>query len=441
MKQTGKMISILLCICCLLSSAAFTGAAQNDIHNVIFMIGDGMGYNHLKLAEEQGYEIFMDDAPDLQGWSRTRSANNRVTDSAAGATALACGVRTNNHVLGLYPFGLKRIYAQPRSLTENAIYHGMKTGIVTSDSTAGATPAGFSVHTSDRGNTEDIIAQQLSSRIDLIWGYNDQKATKDAVETAGFTHIAYQDELLALEPGSRSYGQFAHNVWKLDRSANTPSLAEMTEKAISLLDTNNDNGFFLMVEGAHIDKNSHASRDGQNDYPEKVENVSIAAKGFDDAVRAAVDFAREDGHTIVLITADHETGDLRFDESTGRLTFHSASHTGANVPIFVYGANDLFENGATINNCSIANRLAEKLGWNERFPIKDALGTVAEPSEEPTADQPCFSIIEKVKDFFHTLIAWIKDVFKRLFNDTKINEQLTAPWSLIAASSSSIPNK
>ncbi len=415
MKRTGKLLALLLCLCCLLSSAVFAGAAQGEIRNVIFMIGDGMGYNHLKLAESQGYEIFMDDAPDLQGWSRTRSADNEVTDSAAGATALSCGYRTNNRMLAIFPGLLKRQRVQPRSVTENAILHGMKTGIVTSDSTAGATPAGFSVHTDDRGNTEDIVAQQLKSKIDLIWGYAESKAAKADVEEAGFRYVAYQDELAALETGSRSYGQFAHNVWKLNLSKNTPSLAEMTEKAIDLLNADNDKGFFLMVEGAHIDKNSHASKDGKNDYPEKVANVSIAAKGFDNAVSAAVDFARADGHTLIVITADHETGDLRFEEANGRMTFHSASHTGANVPIFVYGADDLFENGAEINNCDILNLLAAKLGWSERFPIEDPVGTIADPAGDPTPKPTEKKALEKVEEILLQIYRWFKDLFTRLF--------------------------
>lgn len=415
MKQTKRLLAILLCLCCLLSSAVFAGAAEAEIHNVIFMIGDGMGYNHLKLAEEQGYEILMDDAPDLFGWSRTRSANNEVTDSAAGATALACGLRTNNRVLGLFPNKLKSVYSQARSLTENAILHGMKTGVVTTDSVAGATPAGFSVHTSDRGNTEDIITQQLKSKIDLIWGKAESFATQEKVEASGFRYISTQKDLAALAPGSRSYGQFTNSLWKLSLSANTPSLAEMTEKAVSLLNAENDKGFFLMVEGAHIDKHSHSSKDGQYDYPEKVRDVSIAAKSFDNAVCAAVDFARKDGHTLVIITADHETGDLRFEEETGRMTFHAASHSGVNVPVFVFGAEDLFENGSEIDNYSIPNRLAAKLGWSERFPIEDAYGQIAEPSDTPETEQPSAKPIEKVKAFFLHIFAWIKDLFEKLF--------------------------
>ncbi len=132
-------------------------------------------------------------------------------------------------------------------------------------------------------------------------------------------------------------------------------------------------------------------------------------------MRAAVDFAREDGHTLVLITADHETGDLRFDEETGRLTFHSASHSAANVPVFVYGATDLFENGAEMDNYSITNLLAAKLGWSERFPIEDAIDPGTDPSEDPGADQPSNTFFEKVKDFFRSIFDWIKRFFSNLF--------------------------
>ena len=416
MKRTAKLLSLLLCLCCLLSSAVFADAAGGKIRNVIFMIGDGMGYNHLKLAEEQGYEIFMDDAPDLQGWSRTRSANKNVTDSAAGATALACGVRTNNRMLAVFPDEAQRETVQPRSLTENAVLHGMKTGIVTTDLTTGATPSGFSVHTLDRGDTESIVAQQLKSNIDLIWGSDESLAPQETVEDAGFRYVATQKALAALTPGTRSYGQFTHSLWKLSLSENTPSLAEMTAKAVSLLTTNNKKGFFLMVEGAHIDKNADDSKDGLKDYPEKVENTSVAVKTFDNAVRAAVDFAEKDGHTLVLITADHETGDLRFEEENGRMTFHSASHTAANVPVFVYGASDLFEDGAEMDNRDIPNLVAKTLGWTERFPVEDPVGTIAAPPAEPETPvkpETSGSFVEKLRDFFLRLWQWIIDFFSR----------------------------
>ena len=434
MKRTKQLLAILLCLCCLLSCAVFAGAAEGgEIRNVIFMIGDGMGYNHLKLAEEQGYEIFMDDSPDLQGWSRTRSTNNKVTDSAAGATALSCGVRTNNGMLCVFPDEEKRELVQPRIITENAILHGMKTGIVTTDETNGATPAGYSVHTLSRSNTDDIIAQQLKSKIDLILGKKQSAATKSAVEAAGFRYLSTRADLEALTVGTRGYGQFGSSLWKLNLSDSKPSLAQMSQKAISLL--NGDKGFFLMVEGAHIDKNADDSQDGIVDYPVKVMNTAEAVKTFDDAVRAAVDFAREDGHTLVVITADHETGDLRYEEETGRMTFHSASHSAANVPVFVYGATDLFENGAEMDNRDIANLIAAKLGWEERFPIEDPVSTDPDPEEEPvTETQPVSEtepaktdgsadsssgffdcMMQSIRDFFARIAQWFRDLFDKMF--------------------------
>ena len=416
MKRTQNLLALLLCLCCLLSSLAFAGAAKGEIRNVIFMIGDGMGYNHLKLAEEQGYEIFMDDAPDLFGWSRTRSANKKVTDSAAGATALACGVRTKNHMVAVYPQSLKRSFVQPRSLTENAILHEMKTGIVTTDLTTGATPAGFSVHTLHRGNTEDIAAQQVASSIDLLWGSDVEAAARTSAEEAGFTYVTNRAEMLKLTPGERSFGQFADELWKATLPENDPSLSEMTEKAISLLSSGNENGFFLMVEGAHIDKKADDSQDGLVDYPEKISDVCTAVQTFDAAVRAAVDFAQKDGHTLVFITADHETGDLRYEEETGRMTFHSASHSSANVPVFIYGAGDLFENGAEMDNRDIPNLVAESLGWSERFPIEDPVDDGAEEAqtEQPPENEGNFLLRtwHRIKGFFVNLgksvrgVAW-----------------------------------
>jgi alkaline phosphatase len=404
MKRTGKLLALVLCLLCLLSVAAPAAAgADSGICNVIFMIGDGMGYNHLKMAEEQGYDIWMDDAPDLMGWSRTRSANNDVTDSAAGATALACGVRTNNDMLAVYPEQVKRGFVQPRSLTENAALHGMRTGVVTTDQTNGATPAAFSVHALSRSDTEDIVAQQLQCGVDLIWGKAQSAATQSATEEAGRVYVSDSAGMDALSAGSRSYGQFTNSLWKLNPQGNSPTLQQMSEKALALLTEGNDKGFFLMIEGAHIDKHSHSSQDGVYDYPEKLANAAEAVKAFDNTIRAMVEFARADGHTLVIITADHETGDLRYEESNGRMTYHSAGHSGANVPVFVYGANDLFQNGAEFDNRDIANMLAGKLGWTERFPIEDA-----------ATDQKTGESASKTRSFFWQIWANIRDFFLRI---------------------------
>lgn len=377
--KSKRFLSLLLALAMVFSLFApqvvLAAAVSEDgsYKNVIFMIGDGMGENHLRLAVQEGYDLFMVENADLRGQSKTRSLSDSVTDSAAGATALACGVRNTNGCVGTYSIDPSGILLRPRSITENAIAHGMKTGVVTTDSTAGATPAGFSAHVKARGMAEEITAQQLASDIDLIWGAAVDATNREAVEAMGITYVSNKAELEALAPGSRSFGQFSGSFWRpapLDNSG-LPTLEELTVKAISLLNADNENGFFLMVEGAHIDKNSHATaEDGTADYAEKHERVAAAVKGFDNAVKAAVEFAREDGDTLVVVTADHETGSLYLEG--GAYRFHSGSHSGANVPLLVYCCSDLITESAAVPNRSIPGRIAEKLGWSSpEFPKAD----------------------------------------------------------------------
>ena len=244
------------------------------------------------------------------------------------------------------------------------------------DGTTGATPAGFSVHVNDRGEGEKITKRQLASDIDLIWGAAVSAATRSDVEALGMAYVSTLDEMNALTAGTRSFGQFSGSTWRstLPEGDASPTLQQMSEKAVELLNTDNENGFFLMVEGAHIDKNSHREDGKVVDFPEKRADAAEAVKTFDDTIRAMVEFARADGHTLLIVTADHETGDLY--EENGEYTYHSGSHTGANVPVFVYGASDLFAPGEAVKNSSLPRRVAKKLGWSTaEFPSL-ALGKV-----------------------------------------------------------------
>lgn len=361
-----KVFAVLLSLTLIFCSLSIAGCAEdgNKIKNVIVMIGDGMGENHLNLAKQEGAELFMESSYDLRGQSKTRSLME-VTDSAAGATALACGVRVINGTIGVYGFDPFGLFATPRSITETAIAHGMKAGVVTTDSTTGATPAGFSTHVISRQLDSAIADEQLSSDLDLIWGaatdsFNEQEAADN-----GFSVVTTKEEMQALTSDERSYGQFSDNMWKLEVPEDdaSPNLTEMTEKAIALLD--NDDGFFLMVEGAHIDKHSHGSANGFH-YPEKVANMTEALEEFDNAIEAAVRFAREDGETMVIVTADHETGAI-MQQDDGKYVYTSGSHSAANVPLFVYGSDTLIPNGEAVDNKSIPQRIADTLSFTD-FP-------------------------------------------------------------------------
>ena len=408
-----KWLCFLLCAVLAFGTFCFAvpaGADEAQIKNVIFMIGDGMGINHLRLAEQEGYTLFMEQNADLTGWSRTRSASSSVTDSAAGATALSCGVRVNNGQVCVFPSSMEKTGLRPRIITENAAAHGMRVGIVTSDKTNGATPAGFSAHTESRDNGTDISNQQLASGFDLIWGADTSSVTSSAAEANGFTYFTNVTGLRALKPGERSFGQLPSDCWSLTPSKSSPTLAEMTRTAVSLLSADAPDGFFLMVEGAHIDKFADdKADDGAVDYPEKRAKTAECVAAFDLAVQAAVKFAREDARTLVIVTADHETGNLYFDDAAGEYAFHSASHTGSNVPIFVYGASDLFAAGTETDNRGIPNLIAERLGWTERFPIED-------PAPQPPAEEPSGSTEEETdgRNIFQRIIDWFRRIFSTI---------------------------
>ena len=330
------------------------------VKNVIFMIGDGMGGNHLeKTKAEENVSLAMENV-DFRGSSKTRSLSNSVTDSAAGGTALSTGERTSNGAIGVYMTDLTATFSYPKNITELCIEKGMLTGVVTTDETSGATPSSFSAHESDRGRAKEISQDQLNSDIDLIWGAENGYVTKSEAETVGFEYVKTYEEMMALPEGGRSFAQFDNNLWTLDQSdSNTPTLKQMTMKAIDILD-DTDEGFFLMVEGAHIDKHSHSNED---------EDMKEALLSFDETIEAVLEYARNEGETLVIITADHETGAITLKGD--KYEFTSGSHSGVNVPVLVYGSDKFIRPGETVNNYELPIRVAYTLGFAEdQFPFE-----------------------------------------------------------------------
>ncbi|NLA76846.1 MAG: alkaline phosphatase [Clostridiales bacterium] len=336
---------------------------KTQVKNVIFMIGDGMGENHLEMTKQAtGKELVMDTFP-IRGQSETASASSTVTDSAAGGTALACGVRTINGCIGVYNTDFTGAFSHPLNLCEAAMGIGKKVGVVTTDSTSGATPASFSAHTSSRSNEEDISLQQLSAGYDLIWGAPSTSVTADGAQANSLAFVTTLSQMNALTPGTKSFGQFGGDLYLLDNPADDqPVLSEMTVKAIELLD-NDEEGFFLMVEGAHIDKRSHS-----ND----AEGMEEALLEFDKTIAAVLEFAQQDGETLVIVTADHETGAIKTN-GDGIYDFTSGSHSGANVPLLIYGSSNFIKNGEAIKNKQVAIYAARSMGLTpEQFPKKAA---------------------------------------------------------------------
>lgn len=267
----------------------------------IFLIGDGMGVNHTKLPEQHAVEDYIDDSDNedifygyylpYQGVVHTNSLSG-VTDSAAGATALACGIKTINGVVGRDQYG-----NDVQSLTELAASLGMATAVLSSDAQDGATPAGFSAHAADRSDSADILACQEA-----------MKESFGTVFAAGlYTEPAYEQVI-----------------------SDTLQQVEQDE-----------DGFFLMYEEGYIDKKSHNQDLG---------GTVMYMGRFNQAIGLFMEYAFYHPDTFLLITADHETGGLQTGED-GLLGFTTGNHTGADVPIFAYGQGaEVFDRYSGENN-------------------------------------------------------------------------------------------
>ncbi len=284
------------------------GAARS----VILFIADGFGYAHLGLGRGLSEALdrpFVIDGM-IVGTSRTRSGNSRITDSAAGATALASGVKTNNGVIGM------DVHGKPvPTVLEAAKAAGKATGVVATSTITHATPAGFTAHVHNRGLEAEIAAQQVEAGVDVLFGggvmyfvparRGVRTDGRDLIREAalrGVQIVSSRTTMLGLNK-TPAMGLFAtsHMAYEVDRGATEqPSLADMTGKAIELLSSDPD-GFFLMVEASRID---HAAHDHDP------VGVAYDVLALNDAVNTALDFARQDGSTLVVLTADHETGGL-----------------------------------------------------------------------------------------------------------------------------------
>lgn len=315
---------------------------DGPIKNVIFIIGDGTGLVQLTSGQYDlvGAEglLHVQTMP-VTGIVKTYSANGLITDSAAGATAYSCGVKTDNGMIGQLPDG-----RECKTILELAEAKGLSTGLVATSTVTHATPASYASHVVSRDMQGEIAAQYLESGVEVILGggteyfipgtddagsRNDDRNLIDEFIAAGYEYVSSSDELINAGNGNL-LGLFSESGMPSENR--TPTLAEMTEKAISTLSQNED-GFFLMVEGSQIDWGGHAN---ETDY------VLREVEDFDAAIKSALDFAQEDGETLVIVTADHETGGMAITSHYDRkdeieISWTTTGHTGVPVPLMAYG--------------------------------------------------------------------------------------------------------
>jgi len=363
-----------------ISTAAYPQTTAKRVRNVIFCIGDGMGLSQVTLARLRAVgssgKLHMERMP-VSGMVRTHSANRLVTDSAAAGTAMATGVKTNNGMIGQRPDGTAY-----RTIMEAAQAQGMLTGLVATSAITHATPASFGAHVKGRNMEADIAEQLLANRVNVLLGggrkfflpksdpnsgRKDERNLIVEARDAGYTYVETAWQLRSVN-APYLLGLFQYEGLKTVPPE--PMLALMTRKAIRCLRgarramPGRRKGFFLMVEGSQIDWACHS-----NDADSCVRQTLL----FDEAVKAAIDFALADGRTLVLVTADHETGGLTIPGGSlkgtdAEVKWSTKSHTGTPVPIFALGPNaERF--AGVYDNTEIPRRLAQLLGirpWPQR---------------------------------------------------------------------------
>lgn len=273
---------------------------NENVKNVIFMIPDGFSASYVtNYRWYKGEKSIWDSM--LVGMHRTYSANSAVTDSAAAATAMATGVKTNNGMISTSPEG-----KELRTILEAAEANGKVSGLVATATITHATPAAFASHVASRINEREIAPQLLKNGVDVILGggkkYFPNSLLKEAKET-GYQFVNNRELLAGAGSTDKLIGLFAEGglAPELDRdTTDQPSLAEMSEKAIQVLNRNKD-GFFLVIEGSKIDWAGH------------VHDAAWAMKdteAFEAAVEKVLAFAKKDKHTLVVIAGDHDTGGM-----------------------------------------------------------------------------------------------------------------------------------
>lgn len=284
---------------------------------VFIFIGDGMGSPQITSAEAylgakegsiEPVKLSFDMFP-AAGITTTYAADRYITGSAASATAIACGLKTNIGVISMDPSKTKNY----KTIAELAKEAGMKVGILSSVNLDHATPAAFYAHNESRNNYYDINIQMANSDFDYFAGGmvrtsktpEGEKSAHDVMKERGWQIATTRGELEALQPGTPAYAYnhgFAANAldYTIDQESDDVSIAEFTAKGIELLD--NPNGFFMMVEGGKIDWACHA-----NDIGSSIHDTLA----FDEAVQEAVDFYHQHpDETLIIVTGDHECGGL-----------------------------------------------------------------------------------------------------------------------------------
>lgn len=304
------------------------------VKNVILMIGDGMSLMHVYTAwaANRG-KLWLENAQ-ATGLSKTWAVKKLVTDSGSGGTSLATGVKTVYHAVGVDPEGKPLT-----SLVDVAKELGKDAGMAVTCRLWDATPCDFCCHNIDRDKEEELVGDYPTSGVDFVFGGGAQKFTnrKDGrdifkeLQKKGYHVSRTLDDFFVYDKNSRIFAV------PYDKDTPLPDergdlLARASMKGISLMNQNK-NGFFMMIEGSQLDDYGHFNQ---------LDLLMKETLDFDQTIGEVMKWAAKDGETLVVVTADHETGGLTLvngnkDEGRVECCFSTNDHSGAMVPVYAFG--------------------------------------------------------------------------------------------------------
>lgn len=312
----------------------------NAIKNIILIIGDGMGLEHLKsgqLLDGKTYDFtnWQNVAINTASLTYSGEISAEATDSAAAATAMATGNLTVNKYVGMLTDG-----TELTTILDIASGMGKATGIVTTDSLLGATPSGFSAHTRSRSASKVLIESQMNSGVNLLCGTRDSDCLQNAskFQEKGYAYCENYAELESTFTSDKAY-------WLLPMAGVDAEvdLADVAIDALNYLDQDTD-GFVIMIEQAHIDKYCH---------DHEFYGSTLSVSNLNKTVEAVMNWLGDRTDTAVLVTADHETGGLQVSDqpeypnaetfivnNENKILYYiynAGAHTSANVALFVHG--------------------------------------------------------------------------------------------------------
>jgi alkaline phosphatase len=315
-KMRKIIMAYVVVVTIIFSYSVLSFAAQAK--NIILMIGDGMGPAHIQITwlyatRQLGKNLVMTEVMDngRTAYMVNDTADSTVTESAAAATQMATGVKVLAKSVGIGPDG--KIL---KTILEMANEKGKATGLVTTSRITDATPAAFVAHVEHRSDEIRIANQLVKSNVNILFGggkdffipesekgkRKDEKNLLNEAKQNRYVVVETAEEMKKAQ-GEKILGLFnpGNMTFEIDRKGSTePSLAEMTAKAFEVL-SKKEQGFFLMVEGGRIDHAAHHYDIG---------SVIFDTLAFDEAVKIAYDFQKANPDTLLIITADHETGGL-----------------------------------------------------------------------------------------------------------------------------------